>query len=413
MTRINLSGVLEDGDPELVSLPTESGWRTRATADLREHLRHYLSDYGITRVAHLTGFDRVGLPVYMAVKPQGRSLSSGSGKGSTHDAAWVSAVMECAEQSIWESVAHEEIVASERSLQRLGVSALDAGRLPLVVGADYRPDWPIAWVRGWDIVQSEHVWVPRDLVQISQEPATGTSTGLQPFVTSTNGLASGAHVAEAVLSGLQEVIERDGLVVASIPDPTPGLSAWSLLTTTAPAVADRIDRTGLRLQVKDCTTEIGVPTIAAYLYDDEGGAGTFKGVGAGTDVATALVRAVTEAAQARCLIIAGARDDVFESARSAGVGMRPQAPGQPLPELSTGASPAIGSVLDAIEWMVERLGDQGFDRVAVVRHTRPGDPVQAVRVVVPGLEGYPFAHAAWGARARAAAAAAADGEMTA
>ena len=42
--------------------------------------------------------------------------------------------------------------------------------------------------------------------------------------------------------------------------------------------------------------------------------------------------------------------------------------------------------------------------IVVVRHTPPGDPVQVVHVVVPGLEGYPFEHAGRGARARATAA---------
>ena len=49
--------------------------------------------------------------------------------------------------------------------------------------------------------------------------------------------------------------------------------------------------------------------------------------------------------------------------------------------------------------MVSRLVDSGFNQVIVFRHTSPGDPVQVARVVVPGLEGYPFSYAETGPRA--------------
>jgi ribosomal protein S12 methylthiotransferase accessory factor len=48
--------------------------------------------------------------------------------------------------------------------------------------------------------------------------------------------------------------------------------------------------------------------------------------------------------------------------------------------------------------MVNRLVDAGFNRVIVIRHTPPEDPIQVVRVLVPGLEGYPFAYAKVGKR---------------
>lgn len=63
--------ILSPLDPALpTALPTESGIRTRDASEFRAFLTPYLKDYGITRVAHLTGFDNVGLPVHMACKPQ-------------------------------------------------------------------------------------------------------------------------------------------------------------------------------------------------------------------------------------------------------------------------------------------------------------------------------------------------------
>lgn len=398
---LDFSGVLTPGDAPLASVSTESGWRSRDAGELREQLRPHLRDYGITRVAHLTGFDFVGLPVYMAVKPQGLSLSSGSGKGSAPDSAWVSAVMECCEQAIWETVQHEGVLASENALSSLGIASVEAGRMALLNNVTYSPDWPLVWTTGWDLVHGERVRVPRDAVQLRASADAATVPGLRPFVAGSNGLASGAHVLEAVLSGLQEVIERDGMTLHSTVRPTSETDPIDLLTEVAPSVAERIARSGLRLTTRDCTTEVGVPTVVAYLHDDHGSAGSFKGAGAGTTLATALVRAVTEAAQSRCLVIAGARDDILESARTSAVNYRTHAPARLAPPLTGTTEPPATGIVGSIEWLTGRLVRAGFDRVVVVRHTPATDPVQVVHVVVPGLEGYPFEHAGRGARARA------------
>jgi len=332
----------------------------------------------------------------MAVKPQGRSLSSGSGKGSTMNASWVSAVMEASEQSMWESATFEKIHASRTNLQRMGLSVADGNDLPHQMSAIWHDELPIDWTPGWDIVSGSPVWVPESLASVSLR----RTDHLNPFVSGSNGLASGAHVLEAVLSGLQEVIERDGLVLRTMVDPAPHLTADELLERAAPVVWEKIQRSGLLLEVADCTTEIGVPIVAAYLHQREGGTtGSFKGMGAGVNSETALVRAVTEAAQARCIIVAGARDDMFETDRAASVqpAMRRATPQQ---SLMAGTDHSTGSVATDIEWMVSQLGKAGFHQVIVLRLSSPGDPVQVVRVIVPGLEGYPFQYTQLGKRAR-------------
>lgn len=394
---LDFSQVLDARDPVLPSgVRTESGLRTRQASDLREFLTPYLADYGITRVAHLTGFDRVGLPVHMAVKPQGRSLSSGSGKGPTPDASWVSAVMECAEQAVWEGLRPETVTGSESMMRRLGVAVVGGADLPLMRGALWSEHLPVTWTTGWDVVSGEEVWVPENLITVL-EPSAG---GMRPFIGGSNGLASGAHILEAVLSGLQEVVERDGICLRTSVDPAPAQRGDELLRISAPDVADTVERSGLLLEVVDATTEIGVPTVVAYLYEREGGTtGSFKGAGAGVSMRTALTRAVTEAAQARCLIVAGARDDIFETVRSSAQGVSQRTP-LDAPQLADGVDHGTGDVLADLEWMVSRLVDSGFPRVIVIRHTDPGDPVQVARVIVPGLEGYMFSYAQTGQRAK-------------
>ena len=54
-------------------------------AALLRALQPKLAAVGITRLADVTGLDRVGLPVVLAVRPLGRSLAVSQGKGLTRD----------------------------------------------------------------------------------------------------------------------------------------------------------------------------------------------------------------------------------------------------------------------------------------------------------------------------------------
>ncbi len=379
--------ILSPLDPALpTALPTESGIRTRDASEFRAFLTPYLKDYGITRVAHLTGFDNVGLPVHMACKPQGRTLASGSGKGVTTDGSWVSAVMECGEQAVWENLDIETVHATEAAMRRLGVNVARGADLPLVKGHLWSEDLAINWVAGWDIVSGQEVWVPAALVDVSVHGGSAHRT----FTSGSNGLASGAHILEAVLSGLQEAIERDGMALHITAVPKTPQNADRLIEQFAPEIAEKINRANLRVEIVDCTTDIGAPTIAAFLMENEFRAGSFKGGGTGTSVRTALIRAVTEAAQARCLITAGARDDIFEVGRSASRRFTRQAPPQQLEEYYDTFDASTGTVVGDIEWYVQRLRNRGFEQVVVLRHSAPGDPIQVARVIVPGIEGYYF-----------------------
>ena len=52
---------------------------------------------GITRIANVTGLDRIGIPVVMVCRPNARSIAVSQGKGLDMDAAIVSGLMESAE----------------------------------------------------------------------------------------------------------------------------------------------------------------------------------------------------------------------------------------------------------------------------------------------------------------------------
>ena len=82
---------------------------------------------GITRLADLTGLDTLGIPVFAAIRPMGRSLSTQQGKGLTPLAAKISALMESLETWTAERVAGPIVRGSYRKLRG---RAVDIRKLP-------------------------------------------------------------------------------------------------------------------------------------------------------------------------------------------------------------------------------------------------------------------------------------------
>jgi ribosomal protein S12 methylthiotransferase accessory factor len=66
--------------------------RAVAPHETLARLRPLLAGMGITRVADITGLDRIGIPVFVACRPNSRSLAVSQGKGLDADAARVSAI---------------------------------------------------------------------------------------------------------------------------------------------------------------------------------------------------------------------------------------------------------------------------------------------------------------------------------
>src|SRR5215470_16074509 len=60
-------------------------------------LKPILPEFGITRLANITGLDTIGIPVWTAVRPLGLSLSVSQGKGVTQELAIMSGIMESIE----------------------------------------------------------------------------------------------------------------------------------------------------------------------------------------------------------------------------------------------------------------------------------------------------------------------------
>src|SRR5262249_35738572 len=71
--------------------------RTRRPEETLADFGRFAGQFGITRLANVTGLDYGGIPTYMAVRPNARTLAVSQGKGATPAAAKASAFMEATE----------------------------------------------------------------------------------------------------------------------------------------------------------------------------------------------------------------------------------------------------------------------------------------------------------------------------
>jgi YcaO-like protein with predicted kinase domain len=286
--------------------------RGRSPEDTLAKVMPLAAEFGITRVANLTGLDRTGIPVIMVCRPNARSSAVFHGKGIDLAAAKASGIMEAIETWHAEYVQLPLRFASFTDLVKQWKTA-DIDRLPRIRASWFDVDAPLLWVEGRNLMDGEPVWTPYELVNahstINGPPTSGCFNG------STNGLASGNHILEATSHALCELIERDATALwRQSPAAEQDRRRLDLATVDDPAclgVHELFARAGINLAAWDVTTDVGVPTFQCFAADRTGEIG-HVGVGAGSHPTRkiALLRAMTEAAQVRTTYIVGSREDI-------------------------------------------------------------------------------------------------------
>lgn len=351
---------------------------------------------GITRLANVTGLDRLGLPVYMAVRPNSRSLAVSQGKGFDASAAKASALMESIELWHAENVSLDTVMASYSSLSGRA-RVVDVTALPRPKGVELDLDAEIAWVQGRDLVTDEPIWVPFEIIcQDHLAPIPGRSMFLQ----SSNGLASGNELLEAITHGLCELVERDATCLWNLDGDSRRTKALQLDPSTiadpsCQELLERVAEANATMAMWDLTSDLGIPTYGCLVLDNERWrAKTLThGYGCHPSPRIALARAMTEAAQCRLTEIAGSRDDIpleqytderVDPARMQRV-LRYLRRRPPL-DFRARESLATDDFEGDLQAILPRLRAAGMDTVAVVDLSRPELGVPVVHVVVPGLE---------------------------
>lgn len=396
--------------------PSEYVHGTQRVCDPEETLRRILplaKDCGITRVLDITHLDRIGIPTYNAVRPNGIVLSISNGKGLTRAAASVSAIMESIEVEHAEYPLTQDwrLSVSARALEQAGERPIDPMRLVQDClwpedeygGLYYSRDLVLDWVRGQELIGGQAVMLPASAVYMRP-----------PFMHyfTSNGLASGNTIAEATLHAICEIVERDA--IAKLTGGPAGAPPAPLARVELDSLPDHltdiirlIDEAGIELFLFNLPCAIDIYAFWAIFYcpgEPVFILTTSTGYGAHTDPGIAASRAVTEAAQARLAHIHGAREDLGidhvnrqlteeELTQRSTLQARTFGKFRTMPAWTWSdflrAYPHRAQGLDvpaSLDLVLEMLKTAGLDEVFVHDLTKPHIGIPVVRAFVPGLK---------------------------
>jgi ribosomal protein S12 methylthiotransferase accessory factor len=368
-------GFLGPGDP----------LRSTDSGQLFEAASHAAHEAGVTRLADITRLDRIGLPVWQAVRPLSRALSVHQVKGATPSDARLGALLEAVESHAAELFAKTALTCAFDGLP-------EAKRAPSIADFAADRDSPpsaserAGWVAGETLPGFRDILLPLPLVGLD------LASGPTAFDRSSNGVATGASYDEAVFVALHELIERDSIVEWLAADMAVRMES-SLEPRSIPfgwffALRDRIESAGASLACYRVPSVTGTPVFACEINDSEKRARPFRattGQGAHPLPEIALFKAVSEACQSRSAFIAGARDDLFpwlyaEPERSITIGF-----GLPLPPGMTGVDfSAVDPGPDTVPLLCSSLAAAGYADAAAIILAEPFG-LCVVRAFVCGL----------------------------
>lgn len=365
-----------------------------------ENTKDQIKKIGVTRIADITNLDRLGIPVFSAIRPSAAkgAISIYSGKGSTDQRARISAVMESFERCLAERPGLNANIAGNISAPALVESYATAREnynmldpKNLLLPQPYTPNSLMEWVGAYDLINKEEIYVSANAVY---HPYDAPGQCQKLFLSNTNGLASGNVLEEAILHGMLEVIERDAISIAQF---SRNLGKEIVLTEEDGylyELARKFRETGIELKIWLVPTDTGIPTVIAATDDVKLKDPALLVMGAGSHLKPeiAVARAITEAAQSRVVQIQGAREDTDREGFIRSVGYERVkrlnwfwfGEGEKI-SLSDVEDLSRKSPAENIDVILEKL--KGLtDRVIVADLSREEVPVPVVRVIIPGFE---------------------------
>lgn len=377
-----MSGFTPEAQLDQRKVFLEGTHRARRPEETWLRVEPLMADYGITRVADVTGLDYIGIPVMMAVRPLAETLAVSQGKGATPLLAKLSAAMEAIE--LWHAENTPlDIVSATAEILDL---PYEFGELAVSPNSLLNESSRLSWVEGKQMRSGRSVHVPAELVSLSLVPERGWEP--PRFAISSNGLASGNTWEEATLHALYEVIERDALsyLVGRGQDHRVQVAAASVADEHCQRLIDLLRASEVDHEIYMVPSRFAIPCFVAYVWSPEFPI-ICAGAGSHSSPPVALSRAITEAVQSRLTVISGTRDDISTNETFS---MYRNSPG------FSEQGALIWSDLDfdaheftyvdeELRWAIDRVTSVGLPEPVVV-DLSSREELSVVRVVAPGLD---------------------------
>lgn len=374
--------------------------RAIAPEETIKNVESKLRAAGVTRVAEITHLDRVGIPVYSAIRPAAAegAVSIYAGKGATKPQAKASAMMESFERY------SAELHADHKQKFINGVFEGSEGELNRYIRPSllilpnllFDPETAeVEWVRSTNLKDDEDVLVPANAVYHPYVP----ERSVKLFQSNTNGLASGNRLEEAVFHGIMEVVERDAWsIFESKRQSKPEINCENTENQIIKNILTMFNDAGIHVKLVDLTDDVEITTVAAVSDDTvlKDPALLTLGVGTHLDPEVAVIRALTEVAQSRATQIHGTREDTVRAVfmRKAGYERMKRinshwfGESEKSIEITEMKNISGKSFKEDIETSKKLLSKCGFEDVLYVDLTRPEIEIPVVRVIIPGMELY-------------------------
>lgn len=352
-------------------------------------LKPILNKIGVTRIANVTGLDHIGIPVAVCMRPNSKHLSVSQGKGVSWELAQVSAIMEAVESYHAENPCEPDLIGTYRVLKShfelVDPNYLCRGFFKL--NEEYHE---LGWMKGINLINDQLVYVPFDAICLD-------SSRLRPetaiFNASSNGLAAGNTMTEAILHGLYEVIERDALwhwqQLSEKDKVATQINLDSIRSTMNRELVDQLLTVNMKIKIWDISSTINLPAYYCMIADVDRirNLGAFTGSGAHLYREVALTRAILEAAQARLTFITGTRDEIFPyfyGTKYLDFSLDDFQSGKL--EFNYGDDQLIKTSFEEnLNEITRRLQEKNFSQLIVVNHTKSILNIPVVHILVPGM----------------------------
>lgn len=363
-----------------------------------ERLSGLLPVFGVTRIANVTGLDSIGIPVVMVCRPNSRALAVSQGKGPNLGAAKASGLMESVESFHAERIQLSLKLASCTEL-RFTHPLVDLGRLPRPRHSRFQEDRPILWIEGVDLFTDEPRWLPFEAVHTDFRCPAPSGAGC--FHQSSNGLAGGNHLMEAISHAICELVERDAsalwLFSSQAERRRRRLDLQTVDDPDCRGILQLYDRAAVAAAVWETTTDVGLPSFDCLIVDRDldplRPLPASFGAGCHPCREIALMRALTEAAQSRLTSISGSRDDMdrpsherahrpdnLRALHALVIGEAGRSDFRNVPSYN------CDTFEEDVQLQLEHLRQAGLKEAVCVDLTRPEFEIPVVKIVIPGLE---------------------------
>ena len=431
----------------LTTLKSRKKWTHEGTSRIQpveitlEKVTSMINELGISRIANITDMDRLKIPNYSAVLPGTEDyIWVYGGKGPTKNHAKASAIMESIERfsSLPANYTNKLTQGSYEELSKsYNILIYDEVVEPLSFSLDNK--MVMDYCIGFDLLNEKNILVPASLAIFKYIPK---SPSLNPYAFyHTNGLASGNVIEEAICHALCEVIERDSISISELVSSAfqynilktientlfqngikiktieskkfiddneiyPDVDLDDIDSEPINKLLKRFESCQISLNVKDITSDLGIPTFIAssveWINHDYGY--LVEGHGTHPDSRIALIRAITEVSQSRAANIQGSRDDLrkmkYDLDDSDDKRSWQFIKSTKKIKFSDIKSFYNEDILDDIKLILAKLKEKGLNKAIIVNLTNPKFNIPVVRAIVPGLETFKVNKSIVGNRAR-------------